>query len=208
MAKRKLTFALAALLTMGIVSVALAGIPNSANSTASAANCGRFTIAPSGAEDLSDNGYVISVTVLDIYGDPVVTLAATDLTLYNPQIVTCAGQASQADSGTDANGQATFSGTILGGVAGDGSTGVNCNDTDLYVLALDIVLNNGNPVCVSADSPDLDGSLTVNVSDLAKFASDFNTGTSDPCHDYNEDGATDVADLGFFASFYAISSCN
>ena len=164
MAKRNIiTLAMTALFVLGLAAGATAGIPNTENSTAAAAYCGRFTIAPGGGEDLLDPGipqdYTIFVTVLDINGDPVTTLGATDLTLWHDQMATCPGAYSQADSGTDENGETQFTGTIYGGVNGDANEGINCNDLDLYVFALGIVLNNNNPVCVATDSPDLNGDL-------------------------------------------------
>ncbi len=207
MAKRNSTLALAALFVMGLVVMASAGIPDPANSTAWADNCGRFTIAPGGGETLIEgsNDYAIHCQILDINGNPV-SLAATDMTLYHADIVFGAGQSSQADAGTDANGDAMFSdnpGTIDGGVAGDLSNGIICDDLDLFVMAYDIIINDGNPVCVAVDSPDLNGDLNVSIIDFAKFATDYNgAGPFDSCHDYAESGATDIADLGVFGSYY------
>jgi|SaaInl4_150m_RNA_FD_contig_31_943329_length_839_multi_4_in_0_out_0_1 hypothetical protein len=207
MAKRNSTLALAALFVMGLVVVASAGIPDPANSTAWADNCGRFTIAPGGGETLIEgaNDYTIHCQILDINGNPV-SLAATDLTLYHADIVFGAGQSSQADAGTDAGGNAMFSdnpGTIDGGVAGDLSDGIICDDLDLFVMAYDIIINDGNPVCVAVDSPDLNGSLTVTIVDFAKFATDYNgVGTFDSCHDYAESGDTNIADFGIFGQYY------
>jgi len=207
MAKRNSIFALAAMFVLGLAVVASAGIPDPANSTAYADNCGRFTIAPGGGETLIEgtNDYAIHVQVLDINGNPC-SLAATDLTLYHPEIVFGAGQSSQADAGTDANGETMFSdnpGTIDGGVAGDLNEGIVCDDLDLFVMAYDIIINNGNPVCVAVDSPDLDGSQSVNIADFGRFAADYNgAGTFDSCHDFVESGTTDIADFGVFGSYY------
>ncbi len=207
MAKRNSTLALAALFVMGLVVVAGAGIPDPANSTAWADNCGRFTIAPGGGETLIEgtNDYTIHCQILDINGNPV-SLAATDLTLYHADVAFAGGQSSQADAGTDANGDSQFSdnpGTIDGGVSGDLSDGIVCDDLDLYVMAYDIMINNGLPVCVAVDSPDLNGDQDVAIADFAKFATDYNgVGTFDSCHDYAESGATDIADFGVFGSYY------
>ncbi len=212
MAKRNIiTLALAAVCVLGLAGMASAGIPNTDNSLASADNCGRFTIAPGGGETLIEgsNDYTIHINVRDINNDPVITLAATDLWLDLPGgLAACAGNFSQADAGTDGNGDAQFTGTIYGGTAGDAADGVDCNDNDLYVYALCIVLNGNAPVCVAFDSPDLNGDLTVNVVDFGKFAADYNcAGSCDPCHDYNEDGATTVVDFGIFAGYYNSSTC-
>jgi hypothetical protein len=206
-----ISLALAAVCVLGLAVGASAGIPDTNNSTASAANCGRFTIAPGGGENL-DAGtidHTIYVTVLDINGDAVTTLGATDLWLDRPgNLINCAGTFSQADAGTDGLGQTQFTGTIYGGVNGDAGNGVNCNDNDLYVYALGIVLNGNNPVCVAFDSPDLNGDLACSVADFGKFASDFNcAGGCDPCHDFNEDGSTSVSDFGIFAGYFNASLC-
>ncbi|MCB9516953.1 MAG: hypothetical protein H6693_12250 [Candidatus Latescibacteria bacterium] len=193
---------------LGLAVGASAGIPDTNNSFASADNCGRFTIAPGGGDTLGAEGYTIHVTVLDINGDPVITLAATDLWLDRPgDMVKCAG-GSQADTAVDGLGQTQFSGTIYGGLTGDGGDGINCDTAAVYVYALGIVLNMGNPVCVNYDSTDLNGDLAVTVGDFGKFAADFNcTAGCDPCHDYNEDGSTSVADFGIFGGYFNNSVC-
>ncbi len=211
MAKRNIiTLALAAVCVLGLAAMASAGIPNTDNSFASADNCGRFTIAPGGGETLieSANDYTIHVTVNDINNDPVTTLIATDLWLDRTgDLVACANH-SQADAGTDGSGYTTFTGTIFGGLAGDASNGVDCNSTDLYVYALGIPLNGNAPVCVSFDSPDLNGDLAVSVADFGKFAFDFNCVSGcDPCHDYNEDGVSSVADFAIFSAYFNASVC-
>jgi hypothetical protein len=207
-----ISLALAAVCVLGLAVGASAGVPDTNNSFAAAANCGRFTIAPSGGENLNGgaNAYTIFVTVLDINGDPVITLAAGDLWLDQGNLVPCGlvSDASSADAGTDLLGQTQFTGTILGGVSGDAGNGVNCDNTDLYVYALGIVLNGNVPVCVSFDSVDLNGDLSVGIADFGKFAADFNCAVGcDPCHDYNESGNTGVADFGIFAGYFNASTC-
>jgi hypothetical protein len=214
MAKRNIiSLALTALFVLSLAVGASAGIPDTYNSTASAENCGRFTIAPGGAEDLVnvDQNYRIHVTVLDINGDPVVTLAATDLYLNNDNLLNCSGIFSQADFGTDVNGDTEFSGTIYSGLNGDAFDGIDCDAVQLYVYALGIVLNSANPVCVAVDSPELTGDNTVTAADFAKFAVDFNCVSvgvdCDPCHDFTEDGETTAADFAVFAVYFNDSVC-
>ncbi|MBM4118868.1 hypothetical protein FJ251_14260 [bacterium] len=203
-----ISLALAAVCVLGLAVGASAGIPDTNNSFASAASCGRITIAPDGGDTLGGEGNTIYVTVLDINGTPVTTLAATDLWLDHPNLASCPGIYSQADTGTNGAGQTQFSGFVYGGVSGDANNGVNCDNTDFYVYALGIVLNGNNPVCVSFDSVDLNGDLACTVADFGKFAADFNcTVGCDPCHDYNESGNTTVADFGIFAGFFNASVC-
>jgi len=213
MAKRNIiTLALAALFVVALAVGASAGIPDTNNSTASAANCGRYTVAPGGGSTtLGDDGYTVTVTVLDINGDAVVGLPATDMYLWHDDLATCPGTFSEADGPTDGTGTTTFSGTIYAGVAGDAGQGIDCDTAFLYVYALGIILNQANPVCVATDSPDLNGDLSVGVTDFAKFAADFNCLAQaipcDPCHDYDESGDTNVTDFAVFGSYFNDSVC-
>ena len=210
MAKRNMTtLALTALFILGLTAGAFAGIPNSENSPAAAQDCGRTTIAPRGADLLSDDGYVIDLTVRDINADPVVGLLPTDMWLEHPDMAKCMPIWNMADTPTDANGDTSFSGTTYGGVLGDASDGLNCNDMEFFVYASGIMLNNDNPVCVATDSPDLNGSLSVTLADFVKFTADYNCDfvNCDPCHDYNEDGTTSLADFTFLGSHYNSSVC-
>jgi hypothetical protein len=210
MAKRNMTtLALTALFVLGLAAGALAGIPNSQNSPAFADNCGVVTIAPRGAEALGDNGHTINLTVRDINNDPVVGLLTTDMWVEHPDMAKCSPVWNMADTPTDANGDTTFSGLIWGGVVGDASDALNCDDMELFVYALGIMLNNDNPVCVTTNSPDLNGSLSVTLADFGKFAVDYNCAPADcdPCHDYNDDDSTTLADFTFFSSHYNSSVC-
>jgi len=205
MAKRNST--LVALFALALAVAASAGIPHAGNSTAWEDNCGRFTIAPGGGETLVEgtNDFTIHCQILDVNGNAV-SMAATDLTLYHPDVVFSPGQSSQADAATDAAGNTMFSdnpGTIDGGVSGDLFDGIVCDDLDLFVMAYDVIINSGNPVCVAVDSPDLNGDLDVNIADFGRFAADYNgAGTFDSCHDYAVNGQTDIADFGVFGSYY------
>ena len=215
MAKRNIiTFALSALFVLGLVAGATAGIPDTNNSTAWAENCGRHTMAPCGGDVLATDGamdYTIYTIVQDVNGDAVTTLAATDLSLAHSYMAACPVPYSQADAGTDGTGYTLFSvnpGMVHAGLTGDAADGVDCNvDTQYNVYALGIILNSGNPVCVSSDSPDLNGDAAVTVADFGKYAADFNVG-GDACHDYNEDGANSVADFAIFAGFFNNCVCN
>ncbi len=155
------------------------------------------------------NDYRIQVRIWDINGDPVVGLPATDIWVDRPgELSTCPWSFSQADEPTDASGQTSISGTIYGGLAADASGGIDCGTTELYVYVMGIILNDGQPVCVAFDSPDLNGDLTVSIADFGMFISDFNcTSDCDPCHDFNEDGLTTIADFGIFADYFNQSTC-
>jgi len=211
MAKRNIiTLALTAICILGLAAAASAGIPDTNNSSASSA-CGRTTVAPGGGDNLSDGGYTVTVVVLDINGDPVVGLPATDMYLWHSELATCPGVFSQADAPTDGSGTATFSGTIYSGMVGDANEGIDCDTEFLYVYALGIILNGADPVCVATDTPDLNGDLTVGVADFGKYASDFNCVANgdpcDPCHDYNEDGENNIVDFAVFGGYFNASVC-
>jgi hypothetical protein len=206
--------ALAFLLVLSAAVGSTTGIPESEYSPAYAEHCGRFTVAPGGGENLVDpgagNDYRIHLTVRDKNQDPITSLAATDMWLDVPDLlVGCQPVWSQADSGTDNEGNTTFSNTIYGGVVGDASGGFDCDAMLLYVYVLGLVMNSGDPVCVAVASPDLYGSLSVTLADFVKFVTDYNCDGAgcDPCHDYNEDGTTSLADFTLFASFYNASIC-
>lgn len=208
---RSIAFAL----LIGILATAASADTGIPYGSAIAENCGRFTIAPGGGEDLHappENEYRVTLQIWDVNGDPITTLAATDMWLDRPgELVPCYGSFNQADSGTDATGQATISGTIFGGLAGDAQQGVDCDELFLYFYAMGILLNDADPVCVSFDSPDLNGDLAVTVADFALYVRDFACWHSgepcDPCHDYDEDGDNDVADFAKFASYFNQSTC-
>ncbi len=210
-----ITFALSALFVLGLVAGASAGIPDTNNSDAWAENCGRHTMAPCGGEALNDaaipQDYTIHAIVRDINGTAVAALPATDMSLLHGNMAHCVGSYSQADQATDGTGYTMFSmapGLVHGGITGDAADGVDCDvDTAYSVYALGIILNSANPVCVTSDSPDLNGDLAVTVADFGKYASDFNVVGGDPCHDYNEDGANTVADFAIFAGYFNSCVC-
>ena len=184
-------------------------------SVAEAEHCGRFTIAPGGGENLVDpaygNDYRIHLTLWETGDIPIAGLPATDMWLWHSGLVICPGIFNQADGPTDANGHTTFSGTIYAGLTGDATDGLDCSGAYLYVYAMGMPMNEEEPVCVSTDSPDLNGDLMVGVTDFAKFAQDFNCASQgqacDPCHDFNQDGNTALADLAILAGYLNNSAC-
>jgi hypothetical protein len=202
-------------LLLGAYAASAASIPPEVWSPAWADNCGRVTIAPGGGEDLVDpeagNDYRIHVIVMDFEWNPIPGVLTTDLWLQHPDMVPCDAPFSWADAPTDENGYTTFSGTIHSGVGGDGSEGLDCNEMLLSVYAYGVILNDGLPVCVAVDSPDLNGDREVSLPDFVKFSVDYNCadqgGACDPCHDYNEDDQTSLADFTIFRGYYNQSSC-
>jgi hypothetical protein len=181
-------------------------------SEAWAENCGRLTIAPGGGENLVDpalgNDYRIHLDLWESGGNPIVGMPGGEMWVLNEDLLVCPGGYCYADGPTDENGHTTFSGTIMGGTASDG---LDCDQTLLYVYLWGELLNDGEPVCVSTNSPDLDGDLSVGIPDFARFVQDFNCESSgepcNPCHDYNEDGKTGVEDFAIFAGYFNSSAC-
>ncbi len=192
-------------------------IPDPWNSTAWAENCGRHTMAPCGGDVLGDDAgaaedYTVHLILLDLNGSSIPGIPGTDMWLEHDNLMHCGYTPINADQETNAQGYSLFSvnpGQINAGLVGDASDGINCDtDTQFLVFVMGIVINSGNPVCVSSDSPDLNGDLTVGIADFGKYPSDFNCPDScDPCHDYNEDGSNTVADFAIFSSYYNDCEC-
>ena len=132
------------LMVLGAIGPAQAIIIDPFLSTAVAENCGRFTIAPEGGENLHDpsvgNDYRIVIQVFDIYGDPVAFIGATECWLEHEEMADCPWHASQADHDTDQNGMTEFSGTIHAGMMGDASDGVDCDESYLYVYVTGVCI--------------------------------------------------------------------
>jgi len=111
----------------------------------------------------------ITVTLLDATGTPVIDYPAEDIYANgtNPDYYPCP-QGTMADGPTDAMGQATFSNPWFAGGSSIGATiaigtwpqpefQINFPDGDLFRF----------------NSPDINGDLTVNLSDIVSFTQDF-----------------------------------
>jgi hypothetical protein len=152
-------------------------------------------------------GWWISIVVVDRLGSPVADVPARDFWLVDcdpaRNLVLCGGYASsQADSSTNYSGKTTMANGAL--AAGGRANGI-------AVVVQGVVLKDP-PGCTAVKcapirvrSPDLDGSLTVRIRDLAMFASHFSPGTYDDCSDFNINGVIDVQDFAIFAPHYAHS---
>ncbi|MCP4546049.1 MAG: hypothetical protein GY835_06250 [bacterium] len=208
---RLITAGLTLLLLATVISPAKSDLPPEIWSIATPESEGRFTVSPSGVDNLGDDGYTIGLVIMDINGDPFVGIPRTDMWVCADDMSPCPGIFSQADYDTDITGNTTFSGPIYSGLLGDAHDGINCDETYLYVYALGIMLNDFTPVMVSVDSPDLDGDRQVSISDFAKYSSDFNCASigvaCDPCHDYNFDGQNTITDFAIFCSYFNRSFC-
>ncbi len=132
MTSRKIFALMAALALLAINSIANAGIVDPTLSSATiGAGPGIMTIAPGGADGLTiPNDHLINVYLLDAGSNPVEVIAS-DIWLYDPVVVWCAGGVI-ADSSTFAPdpGHTTFSGTPRGGVG----TGLHCSTISIDVF--------------------------------------------------------------------------
>ncbi|NIM20713.1 MAG: hypothetical protein GTO51_10880 [Candidatus Latescibacteria bacterium] len=178
-------------------------IPDLCNSSASSAG-GHVLICPEGdGKTLSYAGATITVTLKDYNGDPIPGVPAADFWLIGclDGINLCGGSRSiNADHPTDANGQTTISGTIIGGGCDDG----------LHVVALGILV--GCPptsLQIKVRSPDINGDLTVDLVDFVTFALGFPNppNSYDECLDFNDDGVINLIDVALFALHF-VHSCS
>lgn len=151
---------------------------------------GELLVTPAGTgPTLAEIGAMVTVTLLDPTGAPIVGFPAQDVWLDDAgsgEIAIC-GLGSTADHASLANGELTLSRALAAG----GST---LDGMRVYVsgLAIETTL----PIVVV--SPDLDANLTVDLADLGLFAAEFAVG-SGPRADFDFDGVVGLADLGIFA---------
>jgi hypothetical protein len=195
MNKRLLGLAVAGSMVLGL-GTAQAGVPNGGTSEASAAGTGTILIVPDASGDnLGARGLTITVTVRDVSNNVIAGFPFQDVTLSSAiagELAICQGGAS-ADANTDVNGQTTFSGNIAGGGSTEGGLQVFLNEVP-------VTGNGGSVLAINANSPDINGDLTVDVVDVGFFAQGFG---GDPALafavDLISDGNINIADVGQFA---------
>jgi len=153
----------------------------------------------------ASQGWTIEVWVRDINGIPISGVPANDFWLIDCDPLSdaslCGGSASSnADHATNSNGKTTLSlSTLAGGGCADG----------ISVVVQGIVLVDSLSACttflclpINLRSPDIDGSLEVNLIDLSTFAASYPPAAFDRCCDYDIDGEVNLTDLAEFASHY------
>lgn len=192
MNKRLLSLAVAGSMLLGLTGVAYAGIPDEVESTASSAG-GQVMITPEGqGGSLADAGATIDVVVRDQAGVPIPNYPLQDVWVGHPglnEISLCQG-GSSADFNTNALGETTISGVVSGGGYAQ-QTQVYINGTPLAGALLPVAMN----------SPDIDGSLTVNLADFSAFGVDY--GTAAFRSDYAAPfGVVNLADFAAFGQSY------
>lgn len=212
MKKTTIPGAMLALLTVGALpAAAITGVPSLDLSTVECAYEGdeilSLYVLPDGSgQNLSqallpndpDGGPLvttdatITLTLRDSAGYPIVYFPAEDLWIEssNGGMARCPG-GSIAEANTDYDGQTRWSGSFR---AGGWSTG----SLQVYV--------NGSPVtdgavAIRVNSPDIDGNLSVDLADVAVFASHyFGFDHYDYSCDYNFDGALNLSDIALLAN--------
>jgi len=129
---------------------------------------------------------------------PLANFPGEDLWLEFPGLATCWPALLSADGSTDANGWFSFSAPL--GLAGWNDpadplsfphvviSGSTLYDQDDNIIQPTLVVN----------SPDINGDLTVNLTDVALFAADFH-GPYSFRSDYNWDGVVNLTDLVWMA---------
>jgi len=192
MNKRLLGLIAAAVLVLGMTSLAMAGIPDPTQSTASSAT-GCFDMTPGGTgTTLGNEGLTISVTVVDGGNIPIPGYPFQDIWWDdngNGDLALCQG-GTVADANTNGSGFTTIS----GGAAGGGWT-----QAGLRVYLAGVPVTGSPALGIEVNSPDINGDITVNLADLGDFATDFNDPAYNFRSDFTCDGSENLADVGDFA---------
>lgn len=185
--KRLLSLAAAGIMLLGLASLASAGIPDDTNSTATSGT-GTVLVVPDGTGDtLGNKGLTISVNVRDVNDDPIAGYPFQDIWWDDPgngDISLCQG-GSVADFNTNATGDTSISGAAAAGGYTQGGLQVYLAGTPLTGPTLGIDVN----------SPDINGDLVVNLSDISLFAADL-TGAYNFKSDFVPDGVINLSDIG------------
>jgi hypothetical protein len=136
---------------------------------------------------------IITLTLLDSNADPIYLYPACDMWLETSLggLKLCPG-GSCADGGTDHDGVTRFSNPLFGGGYSDPLAGERC-----------IVIINGEALAspgfdIQFNSPDINGDLVVNLTDVVIFASDY-YGAYEYRSDFYFDGFVNLSDIVLLA---------
>jgi hypothetical protein len=183
-----------------------AGVPDLILTTATCAASERVSVysLPDGSGQSLDDCYIyggartdatITVTVLDSNGDPIYNYPNCDMWLWwslDSHGAHCPGPPICADNGTDYDGTTTISGPLWAGGHSDPDAGELClvflNGSALAAPGFDIQFN----------SPDINGDLVVNLTDVVLFAADY-YGAYDYRSDFYWDGDVNLSDIVLLA---------
>lgn len=132
----------------------------------------------------------ITLTLIDTNGDPIFLYPFEDLWLETSGggLNYCPG-GTVADASTDVNGQTTWTNPVLGGGYSLGET------TQVYVAGSPLA---GGGLNITFNSADLNGDLTVNLSDISGFTQVLGGNyTNYPKYagDFNNDNVINLSDI-------------
>jgi len=207
MVLRKLTVLAVGALLIGSATLASAGVPSPALSTAEmlayggTATLSMFNLPNGGGRAFADAFVVgggsadatITVTVRDGLGAPIEFFPFEDIYLQSAGVTgtglaACGGNA-VADANTDANGVTTFGNPLFAG--------------GWYTDATQVVISNdpltSGDVNLRFNSPDINGDGATNLTDGGFFTVVL-FGAYSYSADYNADGVINVSDAGFMSS--------
>jgi len=198
------------LLTVGFFPLeAYAQIPDLSHCYATIAHepASIYSLPDHGGDSL-DNAYAygaqrvdatITVVMLDMFDNPIYLYPSEDIWLVGVggEFVFCPG-GTVADHATDENGMTTISGPFAAG----GS--VHPLENGMVVLLSGQALEQP-PFALGSNSPDINGDLVVNLSDVVLFAQNFGA-VYQYRYDYNWDGVVNLTDAVFLAQGIA-SAC-
>jgi len=200
MVRRKIMGLLVCSLVVSLATVAWAGIPDLELSTATYLADGTQVSVynlPNAAGDPLNDVYVlggsktdatVTLTLVDGTPTPIFNYPFEDMWIESndPAMAICPG-GSTADANTDANGQTTFSGALFAGFNGAGLV-VVINGDALEQQPLDFLFN----------SPDMNGDLVVNLTDVVLFAGVY-YGAYEYAADFYWDGVINLSDIVLLA---------
>jgi hypothetical protein len=144
----------------------------------------------------------IQIQLIDRNGIPIPGIPPTDI-WFQPvsglEILTIKAGTWCTDFPTDLTGRTIT--TLQLSAGGCVQLGLQCVVLDPIGIA--VILQNPIVQPISFNSPDLNGDLIVNLTDLALFGASYgNPGAYTWCCDYNDDGVVDLSDLAFFGAHY------
>ena len=187
--------------------IAVTGVPDPSESTASIAYTGPGTpslmVVPDGSGPRftaahDEQGNVVNATITlfvrDGAGYPIMGFPREDM-----WIETAAGGMTScfpfamADQNTDATGMTMWANPLLAGGQSQGPVLV-------FLAGSPLISNAGLPLKIN--SPDINGDRVVNLQDVAILSGDFYSGYNFRC-DLNGDGVINLADIPIFALHYA-----
>lgn len=189
------------ILVVSLASMAWAGVPDLNNSTVTTAAAGSASVyvVPNGSGASFTEAYdaagatvdaTITLTLIDTNGDPIYLYPFSDLWLETSGggLAYCSG-GTTADASTDEMGQANWANALAAG-------GYSAGETAVVMVAGSPVAGGG--VNVTFNSPDINGSLNIDLSDIVAFTAlvggDFST---NPLYagDFNNDGIINLSDI-------------